>query len=610
MSDATKPVGQDAHQPKTWHCGTLTYTKPALVVLFFWLFWGDICYTLMEGVCGPIMQFKFEDLGASNKTYVLVANTIPGLVYIFMNPVISFKSDRYRSRWGRRVPFVIFTLPFLTLGLVALAYCDWIGAWVFRHLNGSWVYRWAMGSWVHRHVIMTGVSPRAVAIGIVVAVLAGFLFFLRVRSRWGWRIPYLAIAAPFLLIAGVVLYYRGGITGWINGCIQAAEFSPTTVLIATIGVLLVTFTFVNTIFTSMFWYLFRDVVPEALLARFMSWFRLIAMVSGAMYQWFVFGYSRTKATEIFLGAAAVYLVGFSLMMLNVREGKYPPPSPYADGQKGPLAAIKTYGKECHSHAHYWYFWLLTFVGSIGGGAAAFNIYFLERIGLVEVQIGRINAISSVVVAILVLGAGWLADRFHPIRVVIAASLLGLLVTPVNLIWLFWHPPAAALWTWHAAWLGLIPTLHIQHWHLYWGHLAPLIQVRQVYLVQIVIAIGLGAPVAALASMWDPVLLMRVFPHERMGQFCSTNGIWRAGGGLLGGFLAGAALDFIGLWVGKSHEYFYIPIWQMAFSIPAFILLLKFYQSWKKYGGDENYVPPSLDPVAQPEPVPVPNPATV
>lgn len=33
---------------KNYHCGTLTYTKAGLFVLFAWLLWGDFCFTLME----------------------------------------------------------------------------------------------------------------------------------------------------------------------------------------------------------------------------------------------------------------------------------------------------------------------------------------------------------------------------------------------------------------------------------------------------------------------------------------------------------------------------------------------------------------------------------
>ena len=108
MSDQT---GENpAVPPKTYHAGTLTYTKPALAVLFFWLLWGDFCYMLMEAVTPSIMPLRFKDLGASNKEIGLILGTIPGFIYTVLNPIISFKSDRFRSRWGRRIPFIFFSI--------------------------------------------------------------------------------------------------------------------------------------------------------------------------------------------------------------------------------------------------------------------------------------------------------------------------------------------------------------------------------------------------------------------------------------------------------------------------------------------------------------------
>ena len=472
------PVPGYSAQPKTWHCGTLTYTKPALTILFFWLLWGDVCYTLMESVTGPIMLKKFEKLGAMNWEIALILTTIPTTVYSMLNPVISFKSDRYRSRWGRRIPFILFTLPLLVLALVGLAFGDRLGFWLHGHLNPA------------------GISPNRMAM-------------------------------------------------W------------------TLGLLLVVFTFFNTFVCSTFWYLFNDVVPEHLLARFMSWFRSIGTIAASIYSFFIFPYSGTHSTAIFLGAAALYLVGFGLMCFYVREGQYAPPAAYAGGGSGAIAMITTYGKECHSHKHYWYLWICTFIGAIGGGVGAFDLFFKQAIGLDMQHIGYLNGTISATVFVLILGSGWLADRFHPIRVVLAAIILGLvLVTPSSMIWLFWHPsPHVAFWT------------------------------------SMAMGIGLLAPAAALGGMWDPPMLMRVFPRSNYGTFCSTNAIWRSVGAMIGGIMAGGFLDIMTPLVGKDRAYCFSPIWSIFFAIPSFILFLKFYQSWKRCGGDDNYLPPCPDTVA-------------
>lgn len=462
-----KPADQGVH-----HCGTLTYTRPALAVLFFWLLWGDFCYMLMETVTPSIMPLRFKGLGATNTEMGLILGTIPGIVYSLLNPIISFRSDRYRSRWGRRIPFILGSVPFLVICLLLLAFGDQVGFWLHAKLGTS------------------SISANRIAI-------------------------------------------------W------------------TFGVCLVIFTFFNTFVTSVFWYLFNDVVPEHLLARFMSWFRIISMASAALYNFCIFRFAGSHATEIFIGAAVLYGVGFTLMCLNVKEGQYPPPPPYVGGKVGPLAAIHTYGRECHSHRHYWYLWISTLIASLGGGVAAFTLLFQMAIGLNLTQIGYINGTASLVVGVLILGSGWLADRYHPIRVVIAGGLFNLFVVlPAHMVWIFWHPePRIAFW------------------------------------VAMTIAIGLNAPLGALMGVWDPPMLMRLFPRERYGQFCSTNAVWRSIGGIAGGGLAGGYLDLVAHFVGKERAYFFIPVWQMAFAIPAFIILLKLFKSWKRYGGDENYKPP-------------------
>jgi maltose/moltooligosaccharide transporter len=342
---------------KTYHAGTLTYTKAALAVLIFWLFWGDVCYTVMEAVTGPIMQFKFQKLDASNTEIGLILITIPGLIYTCLNPIISFQSDRFRSRWGRRIPFLVFSLPFLVFLLVCMAFGDRIGLWMGGHAD-----------------FLRGISPNQVAI-------------------------------------------------------------------MTLGLLLVLFSFFNTFANTTFWYLFNDVVPEPLLARFMSWFRMISMLSTSMYSFFIFPYSPTHSTEIFLGAALLYLTGFGLMCYFVKEGEYPPPPPYIGGQTGPIAAIKSYGLETHAFSHYRYRWLASFFSRMGGGVAfTFNLYYLLAIGLSAQQIGIVNGSVYIVGSFCTPFAGWLADRYHPIRVVLVGAAIGTFAaTPLGLIWIFWHP---------------------------------------------------------------------------------------------------------------------------------------------------------------------------
>lgn len=109
---------------KIYHCGTLTYTKIGLFAIFAWLLWGDFCITLMELVVPSILPLKLKSLGCSNWMMGVILSTIPNILNITICPYVSFKSDRYRSRWGRRIPFIICTMPFLCISLALLGWSD------------------------------------------------------------------------------------------------------------------------------------------------------------------------------------------------------------------------------------------------------------------------------------------------------------------------------------------------------------------------------------------------------------------------------------------------------------------------------------------------------
>jgi len=461
-------------QSRIYHCGTLTYTRQQLAKLFFWLLWGDFCFILMETVVPSILPLKFKALGTPDTSIGLIMVTIPMLLNTVFNPVISFRSDRFRSRWGRRIPFILCTLPLLVFCLIAIGYAD------------------SFGFWLHR-------------------------------------------------VMGAAL----------------ARFSPNQVATCAIGAFMIFFSFFNTFVNSVFWYLFNDVVPQNLLARFMSWQRTVSQVSTSLYYLLIFRFAGTHFHAIFIGTGIIYVLGFGLMCFNVKEGEYPPAPENLNGKSGLFSAIKTFGAECHSHSLYWYTFLSTTFASLALCITPFMYFFYQETGLNLDQIGFVLGSISITSAILILGSGWLADRYHPFRVVIAGYTMQLfLVLPATSIWLFWHPASGMVFK---AWL--------------------------------IISIGLTAPAAALIGVCDPPLLMRIFSRERYGQFCAANAMWRSAGAIVGGWLAGFFLVTLKHYTGTTAVYRYIPVWQIACYIPVLYCTIKQFQYWKSCGGDRAYAPP-------------------
>ena len=110
--------------------GTLKYTMFGLLNLFIWMLWGDFCFTLMETLIPSLLPIFMEKHGSSNMLIGLVVGSIPAMLNLIINPIVSTRSDRTRTRWGRRIPYLFFASPFVTLFLILLGWSDQIGAFL------------------------------------------------------------------------------------------------------------------------------------------------------------------------------------------------------------------------------------------------------------------------------------------------------------------------------------------------------------------------------------------------------------------------------------------------------------------------------------------------
>jgi WD40 repeat protein len=109
-----------------YRCGSLQYTKFSLIALFGWMIWGNICFNLFETQGGyTILNLYLQDnFHVSNLTVNILFNMIPMLIGTVMTPIISFRSDRTRSRWGRRIPYILFTAPLLAGFAASIGFSD------------------------------------------------------------------------------------------------------------------------------------------------------------------------------------------------------------------------------------------------------------------------------------------------------------------------------------------------------------------------------------------------------------------------------------------------------------------------------------------------------
>src|SRR4051812_11984006 len=119
------PVIDYAAHPaqKTWSVGTLRYNFKSLGNVFFWMLWGDFCLMLMDSGLAPnLLTIQLNKQGASNAKIMFISGTVVQVLQMIMCPIISTWSDRHRGKLGRRMPFMLFSTPFIALFLILLGF--------------------------------------------------------------------------------------------------------------------------------------------------------------------------------------------------------------------------------------------------------------------------------------------------------------------------------------------------------------------------------------------------------------------------------------------------------------------------------------------------------
>lgn len=478
VTDPNSPVAQqsvagDLSSEKVYTVGTLTYTRRGLVMVFFWILWGDFIFTLMETVVPIVLPLQLEKFGASNFLMGILMVTIPSMLNFVITPWVSFKSDRYRSRWGRRIPFLLFPAPLVALFLVLLGYSEPIGAFIHQ----------------------TAFAQSSV--GQVTVVLSIFAFF--------------ATA----------------------------------------------FRFFDMFANSVYWYLFNDVVPAQFLGRFMSLIRLVGALAGVTFNFFLMKYTGTHGSEMLIGAGIIYLVGYSLMCLKVKEGQYPPPPENVDGRKGSLSSMKTFLLECFTHRFYWFNFLASTFFGMATCIGFVSVLYWKSLGITLEQMGYMGGIAGIIGLALTYPCGVFSDRRHPLRSVLIGLGGMILVNPIMMIFIF-HDVGAD-----------------------WAY-------RIIFAVRL-----LNLPLLSLYGVAVSTLTMRIYPMERYGQYCSAEAMVRALGVILGGVLAGVFMDVTKRMSGEGDFYYrFSPLWSQLFYMLSWVFIFIVYRYWKNYGGDDAYVPPA------------------
>ena len=446
---------------KVYTVGTLAYTLSALVTLFFLLLLGDFAWQMKERLVFQIVQLMFKRHGASDMINGIMMVSLPSAIGLFLGPVISYRSDHCRSRWGRRIPYLLFTTPVAAGAMAGMAFSPALGAW----------------------------AAAQIGCGADGATLCFLGFF--------WA----------------------------------------------------AFEFATVIAGALFGALINDVVPHEVLGRFYGLFRAISLIAGIIFNYWMLGYAELHYRTLFLSIGALYAAGFLVMCLKVREGEYPPPE--NTGGHGGLYAIRSYFRECFSNPYYLLiFAMLFFAGLAFAPVNSFCMFYAQSMEIPMANYGRFLAITYGISLFLAYGIGFLADRFHPLRVGLAA--LGL----------YGAMGAAA---------GFCISGETSFGIAFVAH-----------------GVISGTFFTATAS-----LQQRLFPRESFAQFASAGGIVCSVGFIVFMPAVGRFLD----WTG--HQYHYVYLLGAIFAFLALATGLIVHRRFMQLGGPRSYqAPPGIEPAAK------------
>ncbi len=448
-------------EPKQWRLGTLTYTRAGLVVLFCWLLWGDFGHYLKERSIPQTVQYLLGRFDVPDVLVGFLLGSLPWLLAIFIVPVVGYRSDRHRSRWGRRIPFLILPTLVTFVAMLVMAF----GLELGKSL----------------HAMLGAASPgeKSLRIWVIAA---------------GWTI-----------------------------------FECCTIICS-----------------SVFQSLVIDVVPREVIGRFFAMFRVVSLMAGVLFNYYIFGYVDEHYALIFIGIGAIYLLSFLTMCYKVKEGFYPPPpveESTGSGLGNLCSCVRTYCRDCFSLPYYrWIFFAIGMGYATATPIILFGLLYAQALGMSMKDFGFFGAIQLIVSMVQAYPVGWLVDRFHPMRVMLVA-LVSLVVANAAAFYLV---NDAAGYGWAIVICGTLAGFY-------------------------------GNATVALPAV--------LFPKEKFATYDSARQVIIAVAGIILAPLCGLSLDLLG------HDYRFMYLWACGLSVCALGVSLIAYRRFLGYGGPKNYVAP-------------------
>jgi hypothetical protein len=343
----------------------------------------------------------------------------------------------------------------------------------------------------------------------------------------------------------VGLAYSPAIGGWLHANLNGIFSTENAAVIFSFCTFWVLFEICTVVCNSVLFSLFTDVVPRAVMGRFVGLFRIVSLGSGIVFNYYFLGYAEAHFAAIFLWVGVVFGLTFTVMCLKVKEGEYPPP-PLALTGTAPrrlTAAIKSYVSDCFSQAYYRWIFLAVGLGYVAmTPLSLYTIYYAKALRMDMATLGKFTAVQFILSLVQSYPVGWLMDKFHPVRVTLVAFILMAVA-------------AAGAWA--------------------------LVEDDGSFGVAVVVCGTVSGLWITATTGLGPVL----FPKLKFATFDSAMRVVYSVGVMLVGPACGWFLDRV------NHDYGYVYFWVLVPATVGIFATYKVYRGFLALGGEDDYHAP-------------------